>query len=592
MDQSETRACQNCKSDFVIEPEDFDFYKKIDVPPPTWCPECRMKRRMLFRNEFNMHKCVCALCGKETISHYPDKVEFPIYCNECWWSDKWDPMDYGREYDPSKNFFTQWKELSDAVPRPNLEAYQNENSPYSDYTWFSKNVYLSPSTLDSDTVSYSKGAWSCRDTFDSMVILNSENVYEALDSERCVNCKFISDCKDCLKSSYLFDCRNSSDCFMSSNLRNKRFFFRNKQLTEEEYHKSIGAMDKDYKTQRELYSEYIRLRESALHKYANTVKCTNSSGNNLSNCKNSIHCFNCANCENAKYGVQMNHAKDIQDMYGVGDKEASLLYDGVNVGYLDANIYFSANTFENCARAQYCDYCRVSQDLFGCIGLRKKQYCILNKQYNKDEYTQLQEKIIKEMSENPYIDSRGNVYKYGEFFPQEFSPFAYNEAMTQFYFPIKKEDAISLGYRWMEPETRGYRATKTADELPDSIEKTDDHILDEIIGCEHEQKCEHNCTLAFKITPQELRFYRKMEIPIPRLCPGCRNGERNILCNPVKLWHRTCQCAGKSSENKVYTNTIQHQHGDSPCPNEFETSYAPDRSEIVYCENCYNSEVV
>ncbi|KKT22561.1 MAG: hypothetical protein UW08_C0006G0001, partial [Parcubacteria group bacterium GW2011_GWB1_43_8b] len=61
--------------------------------------------------------------------------------------------------------------------------------------------------------------------------------------------------------------------------------------------------------------------------------------------------------------------------------------------------------------------------------------------------------------------------------------------------------------------------------------------------------------------------------------------------NPLKLWHRHCQCKGKKSENNTYTNTITHQHGDSPCPNEFETSYSPDRPEIVYCEQCYNAEI-
>jgi len=27
------------------------------------------------------------------------------------------------------------------------------------------------------------------------------------------------------------------------------------------------------------------------------------------------------------------------------------------------------------------------------------------------------------------------------------------------------------------------------------------------------------------------------------------------------------------------------------CTNEFETPYAPDRPEIVYCEECYNKEI-
>lgn len=33
----ETKSCQNCKKDFIIEPEDFNFYSKMKVPAPTWC---------------------------------------------------------------------------------------------------------------------------------------------------------------------------------------------------------------------------------------------------------------------------------------------------------------------------------------------------------------------------------------------------------------------------------------------------------------------------------------------------------------------------------------------------------------------------
>jgi len=32
-------------------------------------------------------------------------------------------------------------------------------------------------------------------------------------------------------------------------------------------------------------------------------------------------------------------------------------------------------------------------------------------------------------------------------------------------------------------------------------------------------------------------------------------------------------------------------HGDSPCENEFETTYDTERKEIIYCEKCYQQEV-
>ncbi|KKT07962.1 MAG: hypothetical protein UV85_C0003G0087 [Candidatus Nomurabacteria bacterium GW2011_GWB1_43_19] len=33
--KQEIKTCQNCKKDFMIEPEDFNFYEKIKVPPPV-----------------------------------------------------------------------------------------------------------------------------------------------------------------------------------------------------------------------------------------------------------------------------------------------------------------------------------------------------------------------------------------------------------------------------------------------------------------------------------------------------------------------------------------------------------------------------
>lgn len=108
----------------------------------------------------------------------------------------------------------------------------------------------------------------------------------------------------------------------------------------------------------------------------------------------------------------------------------------------------------------------------------------------------------------------------------------------------------------------------------------------------HEGKCIEHCATAFKITPQELAFYRRTGVPLPRLCPSCRHYQRLQLKNPIRVWHRTCQCAGSGSDNNVYPNTAVHSHGAGHCPNEFETSYSPERKEIVYCEQCYQAEVV
>jgi hypothetical protein len=226
------------------------------------------------------------------------------------------------------------------------------------------------------------------------------------------------------------------------------------------------------------------------------------------------------------------------------------------------------------------------------VGLRNKQYCILNKQYTKEEYEKMVPKIIEHMNSMPYTDKKGKAYKYGEYFPPEFSPFAYNETSTQEFFPLTKEQALKQGYRWQDQETKTYEITKKPEDLPDNIKDVPDTILNDIIQCAHSQNCDENCSLGFKIVPQELEFYRRMNFPLPRLCPSCRHYQRLKQRSPIKLWERQCNCSGKKSQNGLYENKSRHSHGDNLCSNKFQTPYSPDRKEIVYCEDCYKNEVV
>ena len=103
--KSETKNCQNCKKDFTIEPDDFGFYEKIKVPPPTFCPECRLIRRLARRNERTFHHRTCEKCNKKIIAIFAEDSGIHVYCSVCWWGDDWDATTYGRDYDFSKSFF-------------------------------------------------------------------------------------------------------------------------------------------------------------------------------------------------------------------------------------------------------------------------------------------------------------------------------------------------------------------------------------------------------------------------------------------------------------------------------------------------------
>ncbi len=203
----ESKSCQNCKKDFVIDPADFAFYEKIKVPPPTWCPECRMIRRFAWRNERTLYKRTCELCKKSIISVYRSEQPFVIYCRECWWSDQWNPFTYGREYNWKEPFFIQFRKLMETVPRLHLQGYgTNVNSDYSNYKKDNKNIYHCFSITTSEDCLYSRGVDKGKDLTDCLFVFNSENVFGSVDSNRIAHSRFLLRSRDCIDSSFLYDC--------------------------------------------------------------------------------------------------------------------------------------------------------------------------------------------------------------------------------------------------------------------------------------------------------------------------------------------------------------------------------------------------
>ncbi len=116
-----TKSCIKCGDQFTITDCDFEFYQKLDVPEPTHCPVCRNKRRMVWRNDRTFYKRKCDMTGDLMISIYPEDAPFPVYHPEAWYSDKWNPMEFGRDYDFSKSFFEQYHELFLKVPRLGID---------------------------------------------------------------------------------------------------------------------------------------------------------------------------------------------------------------------------------------------------------------------------------------------------------------------------------------------------------------------------------------------------------------------------------------------------------------------------------------
>jgi len=593
MDQ-ETKQCQSCRQDFIIEPDDFLFYETLKVPPPTWCPTCRAKRRLAARDFRVLYKRKSDWNGEMMFSIFPQDAPYKVYEREVWQSDKWDPMEYGQEYDFNKPFFEQLRELSYKVPQLSQTMWNTVNSDFCTGSNNLRNCYLVFVATDCEDCMY--GAWTNRtkNCIDVTRIESSDDCYESFGLIKANKVFFSSDCEECVDVWFSKNLQGCMNCLGCVNLHNKQYHIFNQPYSKVEYEKKF--LDLNFGSLKSLESFAIKTEEffsKNIVRFANGKHNFNVSGeyiNNSKNVRDSYYVNGGENCRYAQY-LMTPSSKDCMD-FSLWGENSELIYETSSCGENCSRVKLSYRTSRSSRECTYCMQCYGGFNLFGCVGLQKKQYCILNKQYTKEEYEALVPKIIEHMNTMPFIDKKGRVYKYGEFFPLELSLFPYNETLAFSDFPMTKEEALAEGYRWKDPEEKDYKITLESELIPDNIKDVTDEIMSQTLGCAHKGECQDRCTTAFRITKQELDFYRVNNIPIPRLCHNCRYVKRVKSQSPLKLWNRGCACAGESSENGVYQNQTKHSHGSSKCQNEFKTPYAPDRKEIVYCEQCYQQEVV
>ncbi len=546
------KTCKVSGKQFEITEDDLKFYEKMGVPTPTLCSEERQRRRLVWRNERCLYHRTCDATGKKIISLYSSSIPFPVYENDYWWSDNWDAKDYGLDFDFSKTFFEQFKKLRNKIPHfaLNIVKPSMQNSEFCNQSGYVKDCYLIVNAYDSEKCFYGKGIYSSFDCVDCLKIINCEGCYETINSENCSFCTYLWDSKnssDCHYSANLIGCKN---CFGCVNLRNKEYYFLNEPLSKEKWQEKVKEVTTNNSPQ-ELLTNFQKFRSKFFVKWMEETNSENCTGNLLSNCKNCKNCFDCENTENSKYcwdltkGDSVNYENYDISFFGINTVSC---YECTTIGYNANKNFFSVDCID-CFDTYYSDLCaKGTKHVFGCVGLKKAQYCILNKQYTKEEYFALREKIIAHMKKTG---------EWGEFFPIELSPFAYNETVAQEYFSLTKEEVLSRDWKWKDDEISN-KYTGEKYEIPDTIAETTDDILQAILECEE-------CGKNYRLVKPELKFYRKMNLPVPHKCPNCRHKDRMALRNPRRLYDRKCD----------------------NCDKEIQTTFAPDRPEKVFCEDCY-----
>jgi len=559
----ETKICKQCSGSFPIYQEDQNFYdtispsfdgERFQIPRPSLCPNCRQQRRLAWRNERNLYKRKCDATGKDMVSMYsPDKKNI-VYWESLWWGDSWDAMEYGWDYKVDGSFFSQVSELFLLVPQPSLiNNFQSiENTSYASYSGYLKNCFLV----------HESG--SCEDTFYSESSRHIDKSFDLTMATRCIECYYSFNIFDCYRvfysqnstlceNSYLLkNCHNCKFCFWCNDISQKSYCIYNIEYSPEEYFDTIKKIREDIDFEKE-YQKSSQEVEIYMHWHGNE----NVSWDYVFHSKNAHSCYHVKNLENGKYCSYLSSSsKKSQvcydyDYFG----GASRVYESLMTGGYSDYTLFCANSWQWSSNNFYSIMCYNCKNIFWCVWLKWKEYCILNKQYSKTEYERTVSQIITNMQ---------TLWEWGEFFPVSMSPFGYNESISQEYFPLTQSEIEDLGAKYSSYKAPPPKVEKliAAKRLPQNINDIPDDILNWAIECKVSGR-------NFRITPQELEFYRTHNLKVPCKHPDQRYMDRKSLLNPRKLYLRNCDI----------------------CDVKLESTHSWEKTKKVLCRDCYNKKI-
>jgi hypothetical protein len=286
------------------------------------------------------------------------------------------------------------------------------------------------------------------------------------------------------------------------------------------------------------------------------VECT---GDYLINCKNCTSSFYLENSENLHYSLGLLNYKDSHNVIGgIGPTELCYELMTISAGS-NYNIRCSGEITES-RNIEYSDLCRNSHDLFGCVGLANKSFCILNRQYAEQEYWQRVDMIKTAMLK---------AGEYGEFFPPSLTLVPYRLSIALSYGAgfDDFENAARYGYDTKDiprSDIEDMGVVLSSKDLPAEIKDADDGLTKKTILDEMHSK-------HFRILPYELAFYRRHNIALPTEHPLERmRAQRSVYPLRLRFFARKCP----------------------RCSISFESVYNPKEYVNVLCERCYNAEVV
>lgn len=494
MNQTVQKTCQLSGERFEITSQEQDLLKKMQLPLPLFSPKIREVMRLAFRNERNLFLRKCDATKETMISIYRADAPFPVYKYDYWISDKWTPPEL--DYDFDQPFFEQYAELSLVTPRVNGFSPYNENCEYVNAAEKNKNCYMHILSDRSEDCYYTHGIFACRDCIDCAHLHDCELCYEATDCRNCYHCRMSFLCDNSSELNFCFDMRGCQNCFFCHGLRNQQYCFFNQQLSREEYEEKIKAIDlgsyKIFKEYKRRFFDEIMSRA----KYIRLINNENSDGNFLINTKNCHHCYDVENAQDCCYlRIGANGLRDVHHSHAIVDG-SELIYGNVSTteAYNCHNVIGCWTTKDSA----YGEFLQGCQNCIGCISLRYKKNCILNKQYSPEEFQRIKKHIMEELGEY-----------WGSPLPLKLAPFDYQDSAYRDYSALSPDEVEKMGWRYGNEQIGQSSGSLSTDEISDNIKDFDGKNIGKAYRCVVSGR-------PFKIIEQEYRLLKKIIAPLPR----------------------------------------------------------------------------
>ena len=170
-------------------------------------------------------------------------------------------------------------------------------------------------------------------------------------------------------------------------MRQASYCIFNKQYTKEEYEREIKKFKLDTaQGVEEARKKVEEFWKTQITRHQQGVKNLNSAGSYVTDSKNVNDSFLIREGEDLRYcqDMQVPTSKGCLDVSFWGDK-TELCYETSGSGTNAYNLKFLQDCWPSVKDCEYSLHLRSCSDCFGCVGLKKKQYCVLNKQYSKEE---------------------------------------------------------------------------------------------------------------------------------------------------------------------------------------------------------------